>query len=481
MPTKNFKFQVNSLDDSGYFTGFASTFDNKDQQGDVVVKGAFTKTINDAQGKFPLLWQHNPENVVGLTRSAQETDSGFAVEGKLAIDTTQGGDTYRLMKLYQQEGAPMGMSIGYDTIKDSYDPKTKTRYLQQCNVHECSLTAFPANKQAVVMDVKDKAKTTDACNCSKITDFPNTEISMVEAELNEAETDQLKEQGGVKMADPKTEKEQEKAKDTDVTEIKALADSDKAKIESEVSNMSAQEAGAFHRRMHMWASRGSVLSGFSQADMDWLHHLVEQRLNKISEDGGGKPNAESPLEWPKGMRTVSDEDYRIANEDEKCVPGAVSAVISRAQAEKPKKPKAEKPAKDEAPEGEEEKAEDMEADVKEQPEEQTEKSVVASEEKAGAVFSKANLAVLKDVHGKLGTLIKQMGGDLQEPDAGVEQPPAKKPKKPQQVADDEAASMNWQQVMEKSEEPEETKDDFTEEDIAVLEGITALVTPAEPI
>ena len=47
MNLKQLRFNVKSLDDSageGVFSGYASTFGNKDLQGDVIAKGAFAET-----------------------------------------------------------------------------------------------------------------------------------------------------------------------------------------------------------------------------------------------------------------------------------------------------------------------------------------------------------------------------------------------------------------------------------------------------
>ena len=48
MNLKQLRFNVKSLDDSageGVFSGYASTFGNKDLQGDVIAKGAFAETL----------------------------------------------------------------------------------------------------------------------------------------------------------------------------------------------------------------------------------------------------------------------------------------------------------------------------------------------------------------------------------------------------------------------------------------------------
>ena len=44
---KSFKFELESADESGEFSGYAAVFGNKDSGGDIIEKGAFSKTIRE--------------------------------------------------------------------------------------------------------------------------------------------------------------------------------------------------------------------------------------------------------------------------------------------------------------------------------------------------------------------------------------------------------------------------------------------------
>lgn len=50
-------------DDAGTFTGLASVFDNLDLHGDIVRRGAFSKSLAAAQ-PIPLLWMHKSDDPV---------------------------------------------------------------------------------------------------------------------------------------------------------------------------------------------------------------------------------------------------------------------------------------------------------------------------------------------------------------------------------------------------------------------------------
>ena len=83
MNLKQLRFNVKSLDDSageGVFSGYASTFGNKDLQGDVIAKGAFAETLEkdyDGGAGIPIHWNHQdgkPTDIIGRTLSAVEDE-----------------------------------------------------------------------------------------------------------------------------------------------------------------------------------------------------------------------------------------------------------------------------------------------------------------------------------------------------------------------------------------------------------------------
>lgn len=93
MHRKSVPLAIKSADDTtGTFTGLASVFDNLDAHGDIVHRGAFTKSL--AGGRpVPLLWEHgatDPRNYVGDVVAATETAEGLAITGKFDLDTDHG-------------------------------------------------------------------------------------------------------------------------------------------------------------------------------------------------------------------------------------------------------------------------------------------------------------------------------------------------------------------------------------------------------
>ena len=145
---------------SGTFEGYASTFGNKDLQGDIVLPGAFKKTIADNKGLFILLDQHDHKLEIGLFY-AQEDPHGLYVKGQFYIDANgdptneirAAREAYVKMKRRQEAGKPLQMSIGYRAINPTY--KKDARLLGEIALAEGSLVTFPANPLAETTSVKD--------------------------------------------------------------------------------------------------------------------------------------------------------------------------------------------------------------------------------------------------------------------------------------------------------------------------------------
>ena len=56
---KAFKFELESSDESGEFSGYAAVFGNRDSGDDIIEKGAFSKTIREDFDRIKILALHN--------------------------------------------------------------------------------------------------------------------------------------------------------------------------------------------------------------------------------------------------------------------------------------------------------------------------------------------------------------------------------------------------------------------------------------
>lgn len=151
-PTLTVPLQIKSLDDRE-FEGHGSIFGNEDLGGDIVVPGAFKRTLakHHRQKSLPqMFWMHDPTRVPGKWTDMTEDNNGLKVRGVLA-DTPLGNEIRTLLNME----AVKGLSIGYSTVKDDYDANGR-RLLKELDLWEVSVVSLPMNPLAQVTHAKSQ-------------------------------------------------------------------------------------------------------------------------------------------------------------------------------------------------------------------------------------------------------------------------------------------------------------------------------------
>lgn len=146
------QLEIKSLGDRE-FEGHGSIFGNVDLGGDVVVPGAFKRSLKQyhEKGDLPLMfWMHDPSRVAGKWTEMYEDGDGLRVKGVLA-DTPLGNEIRTLLQM----DAVKGLSIGYRTIDDDYD-KEGNRLLKELELWEVSVVSLPMNPLAQVAHAKSQ-------------------------------------------------------------------------------------------------------------------------------------------------------------------------------------------------------------------------------------------------------------------------------------------------------------------------------------
>lgn len=136
-------------DGDGSFEGYASVFGIVDQGMDVVERGAFIKSIGDGH-RVKMLWQHNPQEVIGVWDEVREDERGLFVRGRLLKGVRQAEEAMTLMRA----GAIDSMSIGYRTKEFTREGAGSVRKLLEVDLFEISLVTFPMLPDAKVTDIK---------------------------------------------------------------------------------------------------------------------------------------------------------------------------------------------------------------------------------------------------------------------------------------------------------------------------------------
>lgn len=143
-----------ATDDAQTLEGYASTFGNIDLGGDVVVKGAFAKTIANIKANgIPLLADHVPSvnSVLGTIYDAKEDDKGLKIWAKFSSAQSAQDARTKLV-----EGHVNKMSIGYEAIGQKFGDQDgeRVRFLTEVKLWETSVVVFPMNPEAVINRVK---------------------------------------------------------------------------------------------------------------------------------------------------------------------------------------------------------------------------------------------------------------------------------------------------------------------------------------
>lgn len=145
-------------DDAGQFKALVSAFGNVDSVGDVVVRGAFAKSLARWEEKgspIPIVWSHrwdDPFAHIGEVTKATETDAGLEVEAQLDLGNPTAMQVYRLLKGRRLKE----FSFAYDiraATPGQRDGKA-VQELTELDVLEVGPTLIGANRNTELLDVK---------------------------------------------------------------------------------------------------------------------------------------------------------------------------------------------------------------------------------------------------------------------------------------------------------------------------------------
>ena len=128
------------IDAEGRFAGYASVFGKLDDGGDIVMPGAFRKSLGlRGRHRVKMLFQHDPKDPVGTWEAIREDGFGLWVEGRLVPEVPRAEALRRLIA----RGAVDGLSIGFRTVKATREGKSGARKLWEVDLWEISIVTFP--------------------------------------------------------------------------------------------------------------------------------------------------------------------------------------------------------------------------------------------------------------------------------------------------------------------------------------------------
>ncbi len=143
--------RLSAVEADGTFSGYASLFGKPDLGRDVVMPGAFSTSLaKRGAGGVKMLFQHDPNQPIGVWLAIREDADGLFVKGRLTTEVEKAREVLSLMRA----GALDGLSIGYRTVRGRTDTKTGVRQLFEVDLWEISVVTFPMLPEARVSAVK---------------------------------------------------------------------------------------------------------------------------------------------------------------------------------------------------------------------------------------------------------------------------------------------------------------------------------------
>lgn len=155
----NRPLDIKEIDEKGRFVGYASVFGEIDYGRDIVMPGAFAKSLKEKarkNRKIPILWQHKEDTPIGVYEDIHEDSNGLFVEGQLTLGVQKADEAFLLAKAR----AISGISIGYIPVKDRYNESKRARELLEIDLWEASMVTFPMLDTARIDAVKSISELT---------------------------------------------------------------------------------------------------------------------------------------------------------------------------------------------------------------------------------------------------------------------------------------------------------------------------------
>jgi HK97 family phage prohead protease len=133
-----------SISDAGEIIGTAWPFGEADSAGDIITKGAF----NFVSAELPILFHHNPADLIGTWNETAETSDGLVVKGKLHMDQPRARTVRGMVK----SGLVSGLSIGFKTKASTQ--QGRNRVISALDIYEISVVRNPAHPKARIIAAK---------------------------------------------------------------------------------------------------------------------------------------------------------------------------------------------------------------------------------------------------------------------------------------------------------------------------------------
>lgn len=157
-------------DESGKISGYASTYNNPDLSGDVMLPGCYDAVLQkiEKSGVMPVMFfSHDRWSVpCGRWDSIKSDDTGLYVTGRVNTDLKSGKEIYSALKFGSLSGLSVGFSFSPDGVEENDAGGFDFKSID--DLFEISICAMPCNQNARIDEVK-------AFDVESITDYKTAE------------------------------------------------------------------------------------------------------------------------------------------------------------------------------------------------------------------------------------------------------------------------------------------------------------------
>lgn len=153
--SREFEVRATANAEEPGFSGYAANFLSVDSHGSAFGRSAFRKTIRERGDKIPVLYNHDPDKLIGKTSELRTDSKGLKFSARIIEDTTWGKDVMALVRAEILTGA----SFRFNAVKERPGLPTDNivldglrgvkpediRFIEEVRLKEISPVTFPSN------------------------------------------------------------------------------------------------------------------------------------------------------------------------------------------------------------------------------------------------------------------------------------------------------------------------------------------------
>ena len=150
--------KIEDIDDKGIVTIPIAGIGNTDEDKEVLLKGAFTKTIAERLNKIYHLIDHrwNFETMVGVPLNMFETETQLITRSKINLNIAKGKDLFAQYKFFAENNRSFEHSVGFDAPSNKFivDKSSGVVMFSEVILYEYSSVLLGKNSNTETLDVK---------------------------------------------------------------------------------------------------------------------------------------------------------------------------------------------------------------------------------------------------------------------------------------------------------------------------------------